>query len=443
MRPCCQNLDFLVAVETLSKGYIPMELFLVSQLTNMTKAAINMVRKTHPDYVLAISKITHYYDMKLVTFAVDKDGDLVVVFPTFVQSYNKRPLPLYEIETAKVSILDKNTQADSYTEVQISKPYIAINNDYYIQLRIQELRMCKMIHLTYFCEELFLVKHKTKHSCGNAIFYKLGSEVIKENCNFKYFYNATVIPSVLDGGSQIVLANMISKKKLSCSDNFHLAKPLPGFSHVLVNRSILCKCRIEGDLIYILQSIGSCSEPTGPLTLYFTANLAFLQFMQEILNLSSNLDGTPTTAPQLLNISLGKFLDTKGELIPNQPDNLRNFQSCYLQFNKSFGPDLPDFGLRQPRTEFWLTKTFKVLTFSLAITSILLLIPIIRVIIKQKKLKTLVAAMALYRAPTAMAATIRATNKPTMVCHDPWVSFLLTAITAIGLIVYFWKFLRQ
>ena len=117
-----------------------MELFPVSQLTNMTKAAINMVRKAHPDYVLVVSKITHYCDMKLVTFAVDKEGDPVVVFPTFVQSY--------EIETAKVPILDKNTQTDSYTEVQISKPYIAINNDYYIQLRIQELRMCKMIHFT-------------------------------------------------------------------------------------------------------------------------------------------------------------------------------------------------------------------------------------------------------------------------------------------------------
>ena len=67
----------------------------------MTQAAINMVRKTHPDYVLAVNKITHYYDMKLVTFAVEKIGDLIVVFPTFVQSYNKRPLTLYENETAK------------------------------------------------------------------------------------------------------------------------------------------------------------------------------------------------------------------------------------------------------------------------------------------------------------------------------------------------------
>ena len=123
---------------------------------------------------------------------------------------------------------------------------------------------------------------------------------------------------------------MINKKKLSCSDNFHLAKPLPEFNYVLVNRSILCKCRIEGDLTYILQSIGSCSEPTESLTLYFTANLAFAQFMHEILNLPGTLNGKLTTTPQILNISLGKFQDKDGKLIPNQPDSLRNFQSCYL-----------------------------------------------------------------------------------------------------------------
>ena len=83
------------------------------------------------------------------------------------------------------------------------------------------------------------------------------------------------------------------------------------------------------------------------------------------------------------------------------------------------------------------------LTFCLAITSILLLLPIIRVVIKQKKLKTLVAGMALHRVPTAVSAPINSAKKTTMVCHDPWVSFLLTAITAIGLIMYFSKFLRQ
>ena len=55
------------------------------------------------------------------------------------------PLTLYEIETATVHTEDQNYQADNYSEVKITKPYIAINKDYYIQLRIQELRMCKQI----------------------------------------------------------------------------------------------------------------------------------------------------------------------------------------------------------------------------------------------------------------------------------------------------------
>ena len=46
---------------------------------------------------------------------------------------------LYEIEMVKVPIPDKNKEADSYSEVKYSKPYLAINDDYYIQLRIQEL----------------------------------------------------------------------------------------------------------------------------------------------------------------------------------------------------------------------------------------------------------------------------------------------------------------
>ena len=37
--------------------------------------------------------------------------------------------------------------------------------------------MCKQIRHTYYCEEIFLVKHKSKHNCESAIFYNLTSEV--------------------------------------------------------------------------------------------------------------------------------------------------------------------------------------------------------------------------------------------------------------------------
>ena len=41
-----------------------------------------------------------------------------------------------------------------------------------------ELVMCKSIRYTYYCEELFVVKHKTKHSCACAIFYDLGPQIV-------------------------------------------------------------------------------------------------------------------------------------------------------------------------------------------------------------------------------------------------------------------------
>ena len=112
--------------------------------------------KTHPNFVLAIKHLTEYYDMKLATFGVDTDGNMIVAFPVFVQDHTSQPQTLYEIETVKVPIHDLNADANSYSEVRYSKPYIAINKDYYIQLRIQELRMCKQIRHTYYCEELFL-----------------------------------------------------------------------------------------------------------------------------------------------------------------------------------------------------------------------------------------------------------------------------------------------
>ena len=77
--------------------------------------------------------------MKLATFGLDQDGNMIVAFPIFVKDHKSKPKTLYEIETVKVAIPDRNEAANSYSEVRYSKPYIAINDHYYIQLRIQEL----------------------------------------------------------------------------------------------------------------------------------------------------------------------------------------------------------------------------------------------------------------------------------------------------------------
>ena len=79
-----------------------------------------------------------------------------------MQPYTQKPLTLYQIETIPVLILDMNKNADFYTWIRIDKPYIALNPDTYISIRMEELRTCKRIGYEYYCEELFVVKSKGK-----------------------------------------------------------------------------------------------------------------------------------------------------------------------------------------------------------------------------------------------------------------------------------------
>ena len=94
-------------------------------------------------------------------FGFDKDKNLIIQFPVFIQPYTQQPLILYQIETVPVLIIDQNTQAQSYTHLQINKLCIALNSETYISIRHQELKTCKRIGYEFYCKELFLVKHKS------------------------------------------------------------------------------------------------------------------------------------------------------------------------------------------------------------------------------------------------------------------------------------------
>ena len=109
--------------------------------------------------------------MRLVTFNIDKDKNLIVQFQIFIQPYIQYPHVMYQIETVPVPIIDHNKHADSYAHLQIDRPYIALNTETYITIRQQELRMCKKIGYEFYCKELFVVKHKSKYSCKSAIFF--------------------------------------------------------------------------------------------------------------------------------------------------------------------------------------------------------------------------------------------------------------------------------
>ena len=117
--------------------------------------------------------------MQLVTLGIDKDRNLIIQFPVFVQPYTQQALILYQLETVPVPIIDQNTLAHSYIQLQVKKPYTALNSETYISMRQQELRTCKRIGYKFFCEELFVVKHKSRYSCKSASYFNLNTDNIK------------------------------------------------------------------------------------------------------------------------------------------------------------------------------------------------------------------------------------------------------------------------
>ena len=107
------------AIRVLSKGYLPISLLSPSKAEKNLKEVRIAITKSNKDYDLVLTRLYLYYDMKLVTFGIDKQRNLIVQFPVFVQPYTQKRLIMYQIETVPTPILDKNEQAHSYIELKI------------------------------------------------------------------------------------------------------------------------------------------------------------------------------------------------------------------------------------------------------------------------------------------------------------------------------------
>ena len=60
-----------------------------------------------------IDRFHLYYDIQIVMFGIDKDKNLIIQFPVFIQPYMQQLMILNQIETVSVPIIEQNTQAQS------------------------------------------------------------------------------------------------------------------------------------------------------------------------------------------------------------------------------------------------------------------------------------------------------------------------------------------
>ena len=105
-----------------------------------------------------------------------------------------------------------------------------------------------------------------------------------------------------------MLANWPNNKHIVYNVNNDIPVKFPSFPYVLINRSVLCNCGIEAENNFPLESIAASHDAESVLVMYFTLNMAFVNYLD---NLTDSLDSAIlqnwTTPEQILPISLQSF----------------------------------------------------------------------------------------------------------------------------------------
>ena len=134
----------------------------------------------------------------------------------------------------------------------------------------------------------------------------MDTNIIKQNCDFIFYYKKS--PTVLNGGNNIILANWPNDKYIICTINNDIPIEIPSHPYVLMNRSVLCNCRIEAENNILLESLAACHDDNTKLVMYFTINITFTNYINEF-NLMEELEASMLTNKTILEYTLPVFLN--------------------------------------------------------------------------------------------------------------------------------------
>ena len=116
-----------------------------------------------------------------------------------------------------------------------------------------------------------------------------------------------------------------------CNINNDIPVKIPSHPYVLVNRSILCNCGIETDNHHLLESIAACNKKITKLTMYFTINLAFTNYLDILPNLTEPLtlirDRIHYEQPLPIHLNIPHYDNS----LTNKPSKLKEFLNNYIQ----------------------------------------------------------------------------------------------------------------
>ena len=331
-----QNYDvtldhFLTGLDALGTGRLTFQVLDPDELDRFLGAIRRQLREERSPFELAFNHTYQFYAEPMVMFTNTHD-QLLVNVPILLRLATQKPLNLYSIDTVPMPF-DTETldgKNNEYTFINNSYPYMALNEHNYIPLTETQLRMCDKMGSTYYCQNSYVLRQRTQHTCESAIYYKMDAKMITKHCQAKFAANVEFTPKVLDVGETMVLFNLPRPWILLCG---HEKQPteINFATYKVVDRKEFCECSLTAGSFQLDETLVKCtpeinSEADGRFKSYFAINKIIFDYLQAEKDVQ--LDSTVVQA-------LSRLLDVKPEydwmplnwyVYPDLPDTVINKQ---------------------------------------------------------------------------------------------------------------------
>ena len=100
----------------------------------------------------------------------------------------------------------------------------------------------------------------------------------------------------------------------------------------------MCNCGIEADNHFLLESLAACENANSKLSMYFTVNTAFVNYLDKFPNLTESIEflviKNKTTFEQTLPISLN--ISKFDQMLLTAPSNVKEFINSYTNHKENF-----------------------------------------------------------------------------------------------------------
>ena len=296
------------------------------KLDSFLSAIRRQLQEERSPFELAFNHTYQFYAEPMVMFTNTHD-QLLVNVPILLRLATQKPLNLYSIDTVPMPF-DTETldgKYNEYTFINNSYPYMALNEHNYIPLTETQLRMCDKMGSTYYCQNSYVLRQRTQHTCESAIYYKMDAKMITKHCQAKFAANVEFTPKGerRNHGAFQFAKTICGQEKQPAEIEFATYK--------VVDRKEFCECSLTAGSFQLDETLVKCtpeinSEADGRFTSYFAINKIIFDYLQAEKDVQ--LDSTVVQA-------LSRLLDIRPEydwtplnwyVNPDLPDNVINQQ---------------------------------------------------------------------------------------------------------------------